>query len=377
MILKNTQLVNENFDLVQADLETEGENISRIGPGLSGGEEVDCAGCTLVPGFVDIHIHGCVGGDTCDASREKLEKMAGYLITKGVTSFCPTTMTVSHEEICAALQNVKDCMERPVAGARVVGVNMEGPFISAKKKGAQMEEYVRNPDWRAFREYYEGCGGIVKLVDIAPECPGGEEFVRNASQLCTVSIAHTESDFDQAKLAFSWGITHATHMYNAMSGLTHRNPGVVGAIFDTEGVRAELICDGFHIHPAVLRHTFRALGEDRTVVVSDAMRSAGEPDGVSELGGQKVYVKNGQARLEDGTIAGSTTNLHQELKNLLSFGIPFRQAVKSVSLNPAREIREDARLGSLAPGKLADVVVLDGDCNIKMVIQGGKIVVGK
>ena len=375
MILKNGRLVNEDFDLVQMDLRTEGDRIREIGASLTGEETLDCAGCIVTPGFVDVHIHGCVGADTCDGEEESIRKMARHLVTKGVTSFCPTTMTVSTEEIRAALRAARGCMGRPQEGARVLGVNMEGPFISAKKKGAQKEEYVRNPDWELFRSLYEDCGGIVRLVDIAPECEGAQTFVERAKELCTVSIAHTEADFEQAKQSFAWGITHATHLYNAMSGLTHRAPGVVGAVMDTPTVRAELICDGFHINPAVLRITFRILGEDRTVVVSDSMRAAGQPDGDYDLGGQMVQVRGGHALLPDGTIAGSTTNLHEELKNLISFGIPFRQAVKSVTINPAREAGAADRVGSLASGKLADAVVLDAATyDIRFVLMNGSVV---
>lgn len=375
MILKNAKIMDDTFTLVDACLSTEGERIADIAPDLHGEEEIDLAGCVVVPGFVDIHIHACVGADTCDASTAGLAKMAAHLVTKGVTSFCPTTMTVSHEEIEDALATVKACMDDHPFGAAIMGVNMEGPYISINKKGAQKGEYVKNPNWEEFKGFYDGCGGIIKLVDIAPECEGADEFIKKASKLCTVSIAHTDADYDQAKHAFNIGITHATHLYNAMSGMTHRSPGVVGAVFDDERVRAEIICDGFHINPAVLRVTFRQLGEDRSVIVSDSMRAAGEPDGISELGGQTVYVKDGQARLKDGTIAGSTTNMHQEVCNLVRFGVPFKQVIKSATINPAREIHEDADIGSIKVGKFADLVVLDNDLNIKMVIARGKIAV--
>ena len=375
MILKNAKIMDDTFTLVDACLSTEGERIADIAPDLHGEEEIDLAGCVVVPGFVDIHIHACVGADTCDASTAGLAKMAAHLVTKGVTSFCPTTMTVSHEEIEDALATVKACMDDRPFGAAIMGVNMEGPYISINKKGAQKGEYVKNPNWEELKGFYDGCGGIIKLVDIAPECEGADEFIKKASKLCTVSIAHTDADYDQAKHAFNIGITHATHLYNAMSGMTHRSPGVVGAVFDDERVRAEIICDGFHINPAVLRVTFRQLGEDRSVIVSDSMRAAGEPDGISELGGQTVYVKDGQARLKDGTIAGSTTNMHQEVCNLVRFGVPFKQVIKSATINPAREIHEDADIGSIKVGKFADLVVLDNDLNIKMVIARGKIAV--
>lgn len=251
---------------------------------------------------------------------------------------------------------------------------MEGPYISPDRLGTQKDKYIRRPDWSEFRRLYDGCGGIICLVDIAPEEEGAREFIENASGICRVSLAHSQANYDQAKESFRWGITHVTHLFNAMSGLNHRGPGVVGAVFDDDHVKAELICDGLHIHPAVLRRAFRILGEDRTVVVSDSMRAAGMPDGEYELGGQMVKVSDGRARLADGTIAGSTTNLLTEVKNLIRFEIPIRQAVKSATINPAIQIGAEDEIGSIAKGKQADLIVLDKDYNLLMTIARGKIV---
>ena len=372
MLLIHAKYLDEDFRLVQGDIEIEDGKILRVGKDLPRKEEdlaVDCAGSyTVVPGFVDVHIHGCAGADTCDATREALEAMAAFLLAHGVTSFCPTTMTTSRETIQAALLAAKDMMDHPMeGGARVVGVNMEGPFIAKERKGAQKEEDILPPDFPLFQQFYEESGGIVRLVDVAPEQPGGLDFVEKASQLCTVSIAHTNADYDQAKAAFDKGVTHATHLFNAMSGLHHRKPGVVGAVFDDSRVRGELICDGFHIHPAVLRAAFRLLG-DRALIVSDSMRANGMPEGEAfDLGGQMVTVHQGKALLPDGTIAGSVTNLHQEIKNLVSFGVPFEQAVKAATLLPARAIGLDGEIGSIAPGKRADLVVLDENLDIAAV----------
>lgn len=371
MILKNASVFGGDFEPARADIAVSGGKIECVAPNLSGDESIDLSGCTVVPGFVDVHIHGCAGADTCDATREAVSAMAAYLIRQGVTSFCPTTMTVPPEQISAALAAVKDCMDNPPEGASVAGVNMEGPYISPDRAGAQRSDCVRRPDAREFRKFFDDCGGIVRLVEIAPEREGAREFIEQASQWCHVSLAHTASDYEQAKAAFSWGVSHVTHLFNAMNGLHHRKPGAVGAVFDDDKVRAELICDGFHIHPAVLRTAFRLLGEERTVVVSDSMRAAGMPDGVSELGGQTVYIQNGQARLKDGTIAGSTTNLFDEFKNLVRFGVPFRQALRSVTINPAAAIGLEARIGSIAPGKDADLLALDENLNLRLVMAKG------
>ena len=367
MFLVNAAYLDQDFRLVRGDLEIEGGRIRQVGEKLSWSQNdlvVDCQGYTIVPGFVDVHIHGCAGADTCDGKRESIDAMAEFLLTKGVTSFCPTTMTVDRAEIEAALLAAKACVDQPGPGARVVGVNMEGPFIAAARKGAQKEEAILPPDPELFRHFQELSGGIVRLVDIAPEQPGGLAFIREVKDLCAVSIAHTTANYDQAKESFDAGITHATHLFNAMSGLHHRDPGVVGAVFDDSRVYAELICDGFHIHPAVLRTAFQVLG-DRALVISDSMRANGMPEGEPfDLGGQMVTVREGKATLADGTIAGSVSNLHQEVKNLVSFGIPLEQAVKAASLIPARSIGLEEEIGSIAPGKRADLVVLDEHLDI-------------
>ncbi len=368
MFLINAAYLDKDFQLVEGDLEIEDGRIKRIGPGLSRASEelaVDCKGYTVVPGFVDVHIHGCDGADTCDGGREAIDTMARFLLQKGVTSFCPTTMTTDVEIIEKALLAARECVETPAEdGARVVGVNMEGPFISVERKGAQREEAILPPDIPLFRHFYELSGGTVRLIDIAPEQPGGYAFAEQAKELCAVSIAHTTAGYDEAKKSFDCGITHATHLFNAMAGLSHRSPGVVGAVFDDERVMAELICDGLHIHPAVLRTAFQVLG-DRALIISDSMRANGLPEGEAfDLGGQMVTVRNGKATLEDGTIAGSVTNLHQEIKNLVDFGIPFERAVKAATLIPARSIGLDQEIGSIEVGKRADLVVLDENLEI-------------
>jgi len=374
MLLKNAEMMNENFELEKSDILIENGTIKAVESNLTAeGEILELSGFTVLPGFVDIHIHGCAGFDVCDGTREAVEKIAAHLLKQGVTSFCPTTMTVSPEQIEQVLLNIKACMDNPTEGAAILGVNMEGPYISVKKKGGQNGEFVKAPDWAQFKRYYEISGGIVKLVDIAPECVGTTDFIANASKLCRVSIAHTEANYEQAKEAFRQGVTQVTHLFNAMPGFSHREPGTVGAVFEDDRIKAELICDGFHIHPASLRIAFRILGEDRTIIVSDAMRAAGLPDGAYELGGQLVEVTDGHARLADGTIAGSTTNLYEEVKNLIDFGVPFKQVIKSATINPAKAIGADKTVGSIAVGKRADLLVFDRDFRLRAVIAKGKV----
>lgn len=374
MILKNAKVYNGDFDVINADVAIDGDKISEIGS-CGDGEALDLHGLTILPGLIDIHIHGCGGADTGDATPQALETMSQCLVKRGVTSFCPTSMTLSFEELTSIFANVQQMRDR-VGGAYIQGVNMEGPYIAMSKKGAQNALYVRNPDKDEFRKLYDGCDGNIKIVDIAPECDGAAAFIEQVQPYCPVSVAHTAAGYDETVRAIELGVRHVTHLYNAQSGLSHRAPGVVGAVFDKAqeyGVRAELICDGFHIHPAALRIAFRMLGEDGSVVVSDSMRAAGHHDGEYDLGGQTVYVKDGKALLADGTIAASTSNLWQELKNIISFGVPVKQAIKSCTINPAKAIRVDDKTGSIEVGKFADLLVVDDDWNVKLVIVKGEI----
>ncbi len=374
MILKNAEVFNGDFEKIRADVKIEGEKISKIGD-FSSEEGLDLTGLVVMPGLIDMHIHGCGGADTGDATPEALETMSQTLVKNGVTSFCPASMTLSFEELTKIFANI-DAMKDKVGGAYIHGANMEGPYIAMSKKGAQNPLYVRNPDKEEFKKLYEGCNGAIRVVDIAPECDGGDEFIKEIQPICPVSIAHTDAGYDEAVHAIELGVRHITHLFNAQSGLHHRKPGVVGAAFDVgraNGVRVELICDGFHIHPATLRIAFREMGEDGTVIISDSMKAAGCPDGDYDLGGQPVYVRDGKALLADGTIAASTSNVYKELKNVISFGIPEKQAVKSATINPAKAIRVDDKTGSIEEGKLADILVVDKDYNIKLVIVKGEI----
>lgn len=374
MILKNAEVFNGDFEKIRADVKIDGEKISKIG-NFSSEDGLDLTGLVVMPGLIDMHIHGCGGADTGDATPEALETMSQTLVKNGVTSFCPASMTLSFEELTKIFANI-DAMKDKVGGAYIHGANMEGPYIAMSKKGAQNPLYVRNPDKEEFKKLYEGCNGAIRVVDIAPECDGGDEFIKEIQPICPVSIAHTDAGYDEAVHAIELGVRHITHLFNAQSGLHHRKPGVVGAAFDVgraNGVRAELICDGFHIHPATLRIAFREMGEDGTVIISDSMKAAGCPDGDYDLGGQPVYVRDGKALLADGTIAASTSNVYKELKNVISFGIPEKQAVKSATINPAKAIRVDDKTGSIEEGKLADILVVDKEYNIKLVIVKGEI----
>lgn len=367
MIIKNATVWAQDFTPVKTDIEIENGVIKTLGS-LSGADELDFTGMTVVPGFIDIHIHGACLADSSSGEKEQIQTISRYLAQRGITSFCPTTMTLPYETLEKAFAAVKECMGKE-EGAYIHGINMEGPYISLAKKGAQAAEHVRKPDFEEFTRLNSVCP--IMLADVAPEVDGATEFAQKAKEICTVSAAHTSASYEEAKLGFENGFSHATHLFNAMTPIQNRAPGVPTAVFETENVSAELICDGFHNHPAVLRMAFSLLGEDRAAVISDSMSAAGCGDGEYELGGQTVYVKDGKATLADGTIAASTTNIFEEFKNLLRFGIDFKTALKACTINPARAIRRDSETGSIAAGKRADLLVLDEELNIKAVFIKG------
>lgn len=370
MILKGCTFFNEGFEKEYGDIIIENGRISAIG--FFPEEGRDMSGKIILPGFVDIHIHGAFGGDTGDNSAESLNKMSAYLAKNGVTSFCPTTMSRPVDELVKTAELIASYNYG--GGAKIAGINFEGPFISKEKCGSQNSEYITKGDCASFERLYSASNGMMKIITVAPEAFDSDEFIKTAAQKCTVAIGHTNAVSAQCKRAFLNGASHVTHLYNAMSQMTAREPGAVGAALDGD-VSCELICDGFHISPEVLRNTFKILGESRAVAVSDSMRASGLKAGEYELGGQRVFVNEngGVARLENGTIAASITNLFEEFKNLISFGIDFKTALKACTINPARVIKEDKSIGSIALGKAADFTVVDESLELKEVYINGTL----
>ena len=376
MFYKNARIFCEDFRFRSGAFEVkEDGTFGLILPKSVPADAIDLKGATVIPGLVDVHIHGAVGADFSDGDYEGLIAMCRYLAREGITSVAPASMTLPYDVLDKAFKNGRKVAdEQPSGCARVVGVQMEGPYFSEKKKGAQNGAYLKNPDFEGFKALYDGCGGLVRIVDVAPELPGAEAFIEKAKALCTVSVAHTDAGYEDAAMAFRAGATHPTHLFNAMPGIHHRNPGVIPAAAEKAAVRAELICDGLHVHPASVRLAFSIFGKERMVLVSDALRCCGLPDGEYELGGQPVFLKGGIAKLADGTIAGSATNLYKGMCNAMAFGIPEEDAIRAATYNPACALGAQDRIGSICAGKQADFLICSSDYTQKTVHIGGKAI---
>ena len=374
MFYKNARIFCSDFTFRMGAFEvTEDGKFGAVLPESVPEDAIDLQGATVIPGLCDVHNHGNSGEDFSDGNYEGLLKIAKYLASQGVTSFAPASMTLPYDVLEKAFATGRKLAdEQPFGCSRLMGIQMEGPYFSEKKKGAQNGAYLKTPDYEGFKKLYDGCGGLVRIVDLAPELQNSKEFVEKASKLCTVSVAHTDSDYDHAKIAFDAGATHLTHLYNGMPSIHHRNPGVIPAAVENPNVRAEIICDGLHIHPASVRLAFSMFGADRMIIISDALRCCGMPDGEYELGGQQVFLSGGIAKLADGTIAGSATNLFECMRRAMSFGIAEEDAVRAASYNPACSLGAQDKIGSIATGKLADFVVCSKDYSEKTVYVGGK-----
>lgn len=337
-------------------------------------EEVfDARGNYLVPGFIDLHFHGCMGYDFCDATEEALGAISAYQASRGICAICPATMTYPEE----LLERIVSCaadFSPTSTQAAFVGINMEGPFISPNKVGAQNPEFVAPCDIDLFKRLQEAARGLIKIVDIAPEEDRAQEFIDELANEVRLSIAHTCADYDCAHHAFSTGVTHMTHCYNAMPGIHHRKPGPIPAASEHNHVTVELIADGIHIHPSIVRMTFKLFGAKRIVLISDSMMAAGLSDGEYSLGGQRVFVEAGVARLESGTIAGSATDLATCVERAVhDMGIPLEAAIQAASTNPARCLNIDSERGYLKDGYIADMVLLNQDIQVEQVFLRGKL----
>lgn len=380
MIIDNVYVFTPDKAFVKGGIILDGDKIRQVyeekdAPQLSG-DVMDGKGCYAIPGLIDLHFHGCKGDDFCDGDKDAIGRIAEYEASVGVTAIAPATMTLPVEELEQILhtaaeykKETKDCRK-----ADFLGINMEGPFISPAKKGAQDARNILPCNVEICDRFLKASEGLVKFIGIAPEeSDNAAEFIREVQERVNVSLAHTNADYDTAMEACRAGANHAVHLYNAMPAFTHRAPGVVGAVFDSKDVMAEIICDGIHIHPSVVRATFQMMGADRMILISDSMRATGMPDGQYTLGGLDVKVVGRLATLvSDGAIAGSATNLMDCMRTVVKkMDLPLETAVACATINPARSLGVEEQYGSLEAGKKAHVVLLDRDLELKAVIKDG------
>ena len=380
MIIDNGYVFTPDKTFVKGGIILDGDKIRQVyeekdAPQLSG-DVMDGKGCYAIPGLIDLHFHGCKGDDFCDGNKDAIGRIAEYEASVGVTAIAPATMTLPVEELEQILhtaaeykKETKDCRK-----ADFLGINMEGPFISPAKKGAQDARNILPCNVEICDRFLKASEGLVKFIGIAPEeSEHAAEFIREVRERVNVSLAHTNADYDTAMEACRAGANHAVHLYNAMPAFTHRAPGVVGAVFDNKDVMAEIICDGIHIHPSVVRATFQMMGADRMILISDSMRATGMPDGQYTLGGLDVKVVGRLATLvSDGAIAGSATNLMDCMRTVVKkMDLPLETAVACATINPARSLGVEEQYGSLEAGKKAHVVLLDQDLELKAVIKDG------
>ena len=369
-------LGGESAGVVSGPLAFAGGSIARDEIGSVNGRalRLDGAGCVVLPGFIDLHIHGSVGHDTMDARPESLPAISHFLARHGVTAFTPTTMTAPHRPTLAAVQNISAALAQPMPGAAILGVHLEGPYISPHFPGAQAKENIRPADLAEFAQLL--AAGPVKLITLAPEQAGGDALIDAALAAgVRVIIGHSAASYEESIAAFERGVSQATHTFNAMTGLHHRKPGVVGAVLTDDRIFAQLIADTIHVHPAPMAVLARCKGPDRLLLITDAIRATGLPEGEYELGGQPVFVNGGECRLVDGTLAGSILTMDAALRHFLAAtGWPLEKAWPVTSRTPATALGIADEYGSLVPGYRADLVVLDGALEVVATIVGARLV---
>ncbi len=332
---------------------------------------LDYTGKLIIPGMVEVHSHGCLGFDFCAANAEEIDAMRAYYSDHGTTSLLATVMTSGKDKLRQAMSELKPYMHQKDGATRIQGINLEGPFFNPEKKGAHDETCLIPLDEVFFDELNSLSGDNMRLLDVDPTLDNALEFIEKYSKKMTVSLAHTICDYELANQAIQAGATQITHLFNAMNALHHREPGLVGAFSDNETVNAELICDGFHVHPSVMRLMYQACGE-RILLISDSISAMGLPDGNYVSGGLDIVVENGEAKLKNGTIAGSTITLFEGLRRTISYGIPVEEAILGATIRPAKAVGIDKMVGSIEVGKYADLLVVDENYNLEEVFIGGE-----
>lgn len=370
MIIKNAKVFTEDCVFVEKDVYIkDGVFVDSI-EDLAEEEVVAGDGLYAIPGLIDVHLHGAMGYDFCDGSNNATEAIAKFEASQGVTAFTPATLTLDEHQLYNIFKT-SSTYENKV-GAEFLGIHMEGPFLYPGKKGAHAEEFLQIPSLAMFERLKEASNNKIKLVTLAPELPGAMEFIDKYKNEVVISLGHSAADYDTAVKAFDKGACHVTHLFNAMAPMLHRDPGIIGAAADAKHCYVELIADGIHTHPNIVRATFKLFGDDRVILISDSMEATGMTDGTYNLGGLVVTVVGNLATLKNGTIAGSATSLMACLRKAVSFGVPLESAVKAATMNPAKEIGVYASMGSITANKKGNLVLLDKNLNIKQVFIGGK-----
>lgn len=379
IVIANGQVITPAQTLAGGAVVVEGERITRVEGGMpaDAGDAtiIDAAGMYVIPGFIDIHVHGGAGCDVMDATPEALDTMSAFFARHGVTSFLATTMTGSREATLAAVENVARWQPRPDVGARLLGVHLEGPYINARFPGAQMSSHIRPAERAEYEQFF--AHGNVRLITLAPEIAANQELIGFArGQGAAVAFGHTAATYDDVLRAVELGARQACHTFNAMVGLHHRDPGTAGAALTCDQIYAQAIVDFVHLHPAVVKLILRVKGVQRTVLITDAMRAAGLPDGAYSLGGQPVTVRNGEARLTEGNnLAGSTLTMDRGLRNVIAAtGLSLAEALPLATTTPAESIMMEETVGALRPGYFADLVLLDDALRVRMTMVKGTIV---
>jgi len=362
----------------EADVLIEDAKIVAVGPGVAQtevAETIDADGDIVAPGYVDVHVHGSAGHDAMDGTREAIEGMAKFFATRGVTSFCPTTLTQAPDAIMTSVRAIHECQENPIEeAAQPLGVHLEGPCIEAGKKGAQPEEHIRTAEALDYEQIFSL--GNIRLITLAPEIPENKALIAFArANGAAAVVGHSAATYEELAEAVKLGLNHATHTFNQMEGLHHRKPGTVGGVLLLDEIYAEFIADGIHLHPAVVDMIVRLKGPDKALLITDAIRGAGMPDGEYELGGQQIVVKEGAVRLADDTLAGSALTMDRAVHNVREFTrAPLKECIQMATLTPARSIGVNHCKGSLEPGKDADVVILDRDLKVVTTMVMGEVV---
>ena len=374
MRIINGQIITPDAVLTDHEVVIENDKISAIQPRTSARDDaIDAGGLWVAPGMIDVHVHGGDGHDTMDATPDALHGMARFFARHGVTSFCATTMSAPSDAIAAAIENAVHTPQ-PEDGAQILGVHVEGPYLSVDFPGAQAPDVLRPPDAAEYGGWFDS--SVVKLITIAPELDGALAMIDEGIERgIEFALGHSGASYDQVVIAADHSVRQATHTYNGMLGLHHREPGTLGGVLTEDRIYGQIIADGIHTHPAMVKLLVRAKGPGRVILITDAIRAAGLPDGDYHLGSQPVTVRDGVCRIANGSLAGSTATMDAVLRNVVKFtGLTLPEAIPMATAVPAEAMKLAGRKGALTPGADADVILLNKDLRVCLTIVGGRVV---